>query len=94
MKENYIKKTSVGTVETNLDIYLFKEDNIFYVHAPTVDITGYGYTQKEAEDSFSLMVEEYYNYPATKNEPKTYRILGNILKQLEVSKEDFIKSLN
>jgi len=55
-----------GNIEVRLSLILFKEDNIHYVYSPALDLTGYGKTEKEASDSFELMLKEFIKYTTNK----------------------------
>ena len=54
------------TVTFNLDVITFEEEGICYMQCPPLDITGYGYTSKEAETSFEIMLQEFLRYTINK----------------------------
>ena len=45
-----------------LDLLFFKEDNVCFVYAPALDITGYGSTETEAQHSFVLTLEAFLDF--------------------------------
>jgi hypothetical protein len=45
-----------------LDLLFFKEDNVFFVYAPALDITGYGLTETEAQHSFVETLEAFLDF--------------------------------
>lgn len=45
-----------------LDLLFFKEDNVFFVYAPALDITGYGLTETEAQQSFVETLETFLDF--------------------------------
>ena len=49
-----------------LGLISFKEDNVFFVYAPNLDICGYGLTTIEAQDSFIETLKEFISF-TTKN---------------------------
>ena len=53
---------------------LWEEDGIHYVFSPSLDITGYGKTEKESKHSFEVMLDEFVDYTHSK---------GTVYKELE-----------
>lgn len=49
-------------LQITLDVYVFMEDDIYIAYAPSLDLSGYGETEEEAMDSFSIVIEEYISY--------------------------------
>jgi hypothetical protein len=45
-----------------LDLLFFKEEETFFVYAPALDITGYGLTENEAQNSFVVTLETFLNF--------------------------------
>jgi predicted RNase H-like HicB family nuclease len=45
-----------------LVVLSFKDDNIFHIYCPSLNLVGCGYTKKEADDSFKIVLEEYIRY--------------------------------
>lgn len=50
------------THHINIPILNWQEDGLFYVYAPSLDLTGYGNTAKEADDSFTTTLTEFVKY--------------------------------
>ena len=46
----------------NISVYLFKEDSTVIAYCPSLDLSGYGLTNKEAKDSFGIVLQEYLDY--------------------------------
>ena len=61
-------KFNKGNVLINVDLVVlhFEEDKVHFIHSPHLDLTGYGNTKKEAEASFSIVLEEYFRYTLAK----------------------------
>lgn len=66
MNSNIIKRTETGHMYINLDIYMFKDGQAYIVYAPALDLSGSGNTQKEAEESLYITVQEYFDYTLSK----------------------------
>lgn len=49
-----------------LGLIFFKEDNVFFVYAPNLDVYGYGLTEKEAQHSFLETFEEFLTFTKQK----------------------------
>lgn len=58
---NEIRNTPMG-VSVKLDVYIFREDESVIVYSPALDLCGYGYTEKEAKESFHIVVSEYLDF--------------------------------
>ncbi|MFY7665660.1 hypothetical protein [Flavobacterium sp.] len=63
-------------VELSLSLFLWQEDNIFYVYAPALDLTGYGLSKEEARESFETVLEEFIVY--THNKKTIFTELENL----------------
>lgn len=59
-------KGKKGGIETNLSLFLFKEDKIHIVYSPALDLSGYGYSESEAKMSFLEALEEFFRYSNNK----------------------------
>ena len=46
------------TIGVEVSVFLYKEDKIYYALCPALDIIGYGNTEKEAKESFQIMIKE------------------------------------
>jgi hypothetical protein len=69
-----IRKNSI-----NAKILLFHfSDNqkVHFIYSPQLDITGYGYSQEEAKQSFEVVFEDFVDYTIKKG------TLGIVLKKL------------
>ncbi len=53
--------------ELHLVLLSFKEDNIFIVYAPTLDLSGYGDNQEEANSSFDTSLDEFLDFTIKNN---------------------------
>ena len=45
-----------------LNLLCFKDDNIYNIYCPSLNLCGCGYTEDEANDSFNFVFEEYIRY--------------------------------
>ncbi len=45
----------------------FKEGDVFILFAPALDISGYGKTEEEAQQSFEVVFEEFIEYTVKKH---------------------------
>lgn len=59
----------------------FEEGNVTIVYSPALDLSGYGYSQKEAKQSFTEALNEFSRYTTNKN------TLGKVLIDLGWSKK-------
>ncbi len=55
------------TIQMSLSLYVWEEEGAFFVYAPTLDLTGYGNSEKEAKKSFEITLEEFLEYTHNKN---------------------------
>lgn len=60
-------------INSELAIFLFKEDDNFIAYSPALDLSGYGKTEEEARDSFNIVLKEYFDYAI--NEGTLYKDL-------------------
>ena len=49
-------------INSELAIFLFKEDDNYIAYSPALDLSGYGKTEEEARDSFNIVLKEYFDY--------------------------------
>lgn len=61
------KSFGSNTVSINVPIISFQEDELFYVYMPSLDLTGYGDTEKIAMESFMVVLDEFFRYTINKN---------------------------
>ena len=64
-KGNFRNKGS--KVDFNLPVIKFKEDDVFFLYSPALDLTGYGVTEKEAQKSFEETLGQFLDYSTKKN---------------------------
>lgn len=49
-------------INSELAIFLFKEDDNYIAYSPALDLSGYGKTEEEARNSFNIVLKEYFDY--------------------------------
>ncbi len=49
-------------VKTNLSVFLFKEEDVYYAYCPELDFVGYDYTAEGAKKSFEIVLKDYLDY--------------------------------
>lgn len=54
--------SSNGNLSVKLDVYLFMEGEIYIAYSPALDICGYGDSEEDAKNSFSIVMDEYIAY--------------------------------
>lgn len=52
---------------TNVIVFFFKEDNAHIAYSPALDLSGYGYTEDEAKDSFEVALKQFIEITTKKN---------------------------
>lgn len=67
---------SNGKYHVGLSLVEFEEENVTIVYSPALDLSGYGYSQEEAKQSFSEALNEFFRYTNNKN------TLDKVLKDL------------
>ncbi len=55
-----------GTVDIQLPIISFIDDNTHIFYCPALDLSGYGIDETEARISFNIVLEEYITYTINK----------------------------
>jgi predicted RNase H-like HicB family nuclease len=45
-----------------LVVLSFKDENIYNIYCPSLNLVGCGYTKEEADDSFNIVLEEYIRH--------------------------------
>jgi hypothetical protein len=65
-----------NTINVNLAMIAFEEDNCNVVYCPALDLSGYGKTENEARESFETTSSEFFSYTSHK---KTFL---NVLKEM------------
>lgn len=49
-------------INSELAVFLFKEDDNYIAYSPALDLSGYGKTEEEARSSFNIVLKEYFDY--------------------------------
>lgn len=49
-------------INSELTIFLFKEDDNFIAYSPALDLSGYGKTEDDARASFNIVLKENFDY--------------------------------
>jgi len=65
-----------GKYLVGLSLVEFQEDDVTIIYSPALDLSGYGYTESEAKNSFSEALHEFFRYSTNK------QTLNKILKDL------------
>jgi hypothetical protein len=65
--KNFTNQPHHKTIEVNIDIVEYEEENIHYVYSPALDLIGYGQSQEAARGSWELVLDEYFKYTLDKN---------------------------
>jgi hypothetical protein len=55
-----------GAIETGLSLLSFKEDKVFIIYSPELDLAGSGYNLIQAKASFWETVSEFFRYTTSK----------------------------
>ncbi len=55
------------TIEMQLSLYFFNEDDYVIAYCPALDLSGYGATESEADEDFKVVLSEYFTYTMHKN---------------------------
>ncbi len=64
--QSKIRKSKKG-IQVELLILRFQDKNeVYYVYAPQLDLTGYGTTEEEADDSFNAVIGDFFDYSIKK----------------------------
>jgi hypothetical protein len=56
-----------GSITVKVPVLSFKEDNAYIIYCPAFDLSGSGYTESEAKESFEIVVSESLKYSIRKN---------------------------
>ncbi len=67
--ENFSGKWQSGDkmITLSVALFVFEEDGIHYAYLPSMDLTGYGKTPKEARESLKIVLDEFFRYTINKN---------------------------
>jgi hypothetical protein len=63
-------------INVSLTLIEFKEDGLFFIYSPALDLTGYGKTQDEARNSYDIAMEEFLKY--TSNKKTAFKVLEKL----------------
>lgn len=55
------------SINLNVDVYIWKEDGVYFVYAPALDLTGYDKTESRAKESFTKILDETIKYMHNKD---------------------------
>ncbi|PKP11200.1 MAG: hypothetical protein CVU08_12685 [Bacteroidetes bacterium HGW-Bacteroidetes-3] len=62
--------------QVGLSLVEFEEDNVTIIYSPALDLSGYGYSQSEAKQSFSEALHDFFRY--TNNKKTLDKVLKNL----------------
>lgn len=65
-----------GKYHVGLSLIEFQEDDVTIIYSPALDLSGYGYSQEEAKNSFSIALHEFFRY--TTNKKTIDRVLRDL----------------
>lgn len=49
-------------IRLRVSVYTFREGENVIAYCPSLDLSGYGRTQKEAKESFGIVMKDYLDY--------------------------------
>jgi hypothetical protein len=49
-------------MELSVAIYSYIDENMHVIYAPSLDLIAHGFDEKEAKESFEIVLDEYLNY--------------------------------
>ncbi len=55
------------TITMELPFFSFIDNGFFVLYCPALDLSGYGKTPEAAENSFTTVMNEYFEYTTTNN---------------------------
>ena len=58
--------SNAETIDCQLSIFTFKEDDVVIYYSPALDLSGTGYDDKQAKQSFEIAFNEFMNYTMNK----------------------------
>lgn len=59
-------KSDKDNISVNLAVILFEEDGSKIMYCPALDVSGYGKTEEEAQQSFNIALGEFFLYTTRK----------------------------
>ncbi len=66
MNKDFITKQSNETYDIKVSVVQFIEDDVVIVYCPSLDLSGYGNSDFEAQESFKTVLHEYIRYASDK----------------------------
>jgi hypothetical protein len=69
MKEKYlsgVRQIADKRIKINVQVLIFKEDNVYLAYMPSLELTGYGYNEDEAKGSLEIVLDEFLSYTLNK----------------------------
>ncbi|HZK07431.1 MAG TPA: hypothetical protein VFC92_04455 [Bacteroidales bacterium] len=78
---NYLYTADINNpkakVKVNLFLIHFQDENkVHFVFSPHLDLTGYGYTLKDAKKSFTIVLDDFIDY--TLNKKTISKVLADL----------------
>ena len=55
-------ETMKTDISIRVSVYTFREGDNVIAYCPSLDLSGYGRTQKEAKESFGVVMKDYLDY--------------------------------
>ena len=65
--EHNAQMADMRSFDPLLDTITFKEGDVHIIYSPSLDISGYGYTESEAKRSFEIAYSEYLRFSEEKD---------------------------
>jgi hypothetical protein len=70
-------KSEHGSVKVKLLLLNFQDENgVHFIYSPHLDITGYGNSLKDAQESFDIVLDDFVDYTLKK------KTIGKVLEKL------------
>jgi len=78
---NYLYTADINNPKAKMKVNLFlihfqDEKKVHFVFSPHLDLTGYGYTLKNAKKSFSIVLDDFIDY--TLNKKTISKVLADL----------------
>ncbi len=75
--ENSVVEIKNRSIKARILLFHFTDkQGVHFIYSPHLDLTGYGYSQEEAKQSFEVVLEDFFDYTLKKG------TLGRVLKKL------------
>ena len=81
MESSVIEIKNSGVKVRILLFHFTDEQGVHFIYSPHLDLTGYGYTLKDAKKSFEVVIADFLDYTLKK------ATLGSLLKKLGWEKQ-------